>query len=76
MGVTNFDILDVDEIQIGTGKVPAGTQVASTALRKINYTTGDLDIEAEIIAAVNASNVAINAILTALVAYGIMVDFD
>lgn len=52
--------------------VASGTKVVNTPATKINYTTGDLDIEADIIAAINASNISINAILTALIAFGIM----
>ena len=37
-------------------------------LAKVNYTTGDLDTEAEVIAAINATNVKINEIIERLVA--------
>ena len=43
-----------------------GRQTAHIADAKVNYTTLDLDTEAEIIAAINATNVKINAILAVL----------
>ena len=51
---------------------PAGlyTQQAHIADASVAYTTGDLDSEAEIIAAVNATNTKINSILTALEGFG------
>jgi hypothetical protein len=56
----------------GAGAIVAsGTQHAHVVALKVNYTTGDLDIEAEIIAALNTTNTAINAIFTALQAFGI-----
>ena len=55
------------------GKISAaGTQASHIADAKINYTTGDLDIESEIITAFNATNTAINAILAALEGAGIL----
>jgi hypothetical protein len=61
-------------IKIETGgKITAnGTQAAHIANAKIDYTTGDLDTEAEIITAINATNTTINAILTALEGAGIL----
>jgi len=57
----------------GAGAVVAsGTAHAHIADAKVDYTTGDLDAEAEIIAAVNATNGKINDILAALLAFGIM----
>lgn len=56
----------------GAGAVVAsGTQVAHVADAKVNYTTEDLDTEAEIIAAINTANGKINSILAALEAFGI-----
>lgn len=80
--VTNADLVklhavtasavELNKLASSGAKVPSGTQVVNTAATKTNYTTGDLDVEAEIIAAINATNVSVNAILTALVAFGIM----
>lgn len=50
----------------------AGTQANHIADAKTDYDTGDLDAEAEIIAAVNATNTTINSILAALEAVGIL----
>jgi len=47
-------------------------QAAHIANAKVNYTTLDLDTEAEIIAAFNATNTAINSILTALENAGVL----
>ena len=55
------------------GKITAdGTQAATIANAKADDTTGDLDIEAEIIAAVNAANAKTNAIIAALKGAGII----
>jgi len=43
-----------------------GRQTAHIADAKVNYATPDLDTEAEVIVAVNATNVKINAILAVL----------
>lgn len=51
------------------GTAPAVQQTGIAAL-KVNYTTGDLDSEAEVIAALNTTNAAINALRTALNALG------
>jgi len=45
-------------------------QAHETAL-KVNYTTGDLDSEAEIITALNATNTKINSIITKLETLGL-----
>lgn len=55
---------------VGT-TLASGTQHAHVVDLKVDYTTGDLDLEAEIIAAVNATNTAVNAILAALEAFKI-----
>lgn len=62
------------ELDIATGGklTAAGTQASAIANAKVNYTTGDLSDEAEIIAALNATNGTINSILTALRAVGII----
>jgi hypothetical protein len=46
-------------------------QQTGIAALKIDYTAGDLDTEAEIITAINATNTAINALRTALNALGL-----
>lgn len=55
------------------GKLLPATEVQPSHLTalKVNYTTGDLDLEAEIIAALNATNTRINAIVAALEGVGI-----
>lgn len=54
------------------GKITAnGTQATHLTALKVDYTTGDLDAEAEIITAINATNTRINAIVTALEGVGI-----
>jgi hypothetical protein len=50
----------------------SGTQAAHVANAKVDYTTGDLDTEAEIIAALNTTNGKINSILVALRAFGVL----
>lgn len=62
------------ELKIASGGkiTAAGTQAAHIANAKVDYTTGDLDAEAEIIAAVNATNGKINSILAALEGAGIL----
>lgn len=57
----------------GAGDVVAsGTQASAISNLNESYGTGDLDSEAEIIAALNATNAAINDILAALRAFGII----
>jgi len=55
------------------GKLLPSTEVqpAHVTALKVNYTTGDLDAEAEIIAALNATNTRVNAIMTALEGIGV-----
>lgn len=50
--------------------------VRSTAVTdaKVDYTTGDLDIEAEIIAAFNTTNGKINSLIAALEKAGILAE--
>ena len=61
-----------DTIDVNTGgKITAtGTQATVIAAQKVNYTTGDLDSEAEIIAAINATNTALNSVIAALKGIG------
>ena len=55
------------------GQVVAyGTQATFVADLEEAYETPELDTEAEVIAALNATNAAINDIKAALVAFGIM----
>lgn len=57
---------------LGGAVVPATeTQPAHLAALKVNYAANDLDTEAEIIAAINATNTRINAIMTALENIGV-----
>jgi hypothetical protein len=49
-----------------------GTPGAHIADAKVNYTTGDLDAEAEIIAAFNTTNGKINTLLAELEAFGVL----
>ena len=51
--------------------VASGTTAANIADAKVNYTTGDLDTEAELIAAFNTTNGKINALIAALEAFKI-----
>ena len=48
------------------------TRQTLVADAKVNYTTLDLDTEAELIIAFNATNTTINAILDILEAHGLM----
>lgn len=68
----NYKKQGSDEWVIG-GKLLPSTEVQPSHLTalKVNYTTGDLDTEAEIIAALNATNTRINAIMTALEGIGV-----
>jgi hypothetical protein len=53
--------------KVFTGPVEfTARQTAHIADAKVNYTTGDLDAESEIIAAVNTTNGKINSILAVL----------
>jgi hypothetical protein len=59
-------VLKVDDVQV------LKEQQAHIADAKTNYTAGDLDSEAEIITAMNATNAKINAILAMLEAHGLV----
>jgi hypothetical protein len=67
-----------DHLHLTTGPITvAGTQVlgaqaAAQADLKADYTTGDLDTEAEVIAAINATNAGINTLLAKLRTHGIL----
>ena len=52
--------------------LPVGEPVELLAAAKTDYDTGGLDDEAKIIAALNATNGKINAIIAALIEFGIM----
>jgi hypothetical protein len=67
------------DVDLATGKVVkvAGTQVVGAralaeADAKSDYTTGDLDSEAEVISAVNATNTKINNLLAKLRTHGLI----
>jgi len=49
-----------------------GAQAATQAALKADYTTGDLDTEAEIIAAINASNAGHNSLLAKIKTHGLV----
>lgn len=56
----------------GAGDVVAsGTPAENIAAAKTDYGEGDLDTEAEIIAALNTTNTKLNAVIAALEAFGI-----
>jgi len=50
----------------------AGTRMATIADQKVDYTTGDLDTEAELITAFNTTNTALNSILAVLRAHNLI----
>lgn len=69
---SNYEKQGGNEWVIGGKLLPATEiQPAKLTALKVNYTTGDLDIEAEVIAAVNATNTRINAIVAALEGIGV-----
>jgi hypothetical protein len=49
-----------------------GRQAEHIADAKVNYTTGNLDAESEVIAAFNATNATINSILAVLETLGFL----
>jgi hypothetical protein len=62
-----------DKLVIGGSITPATeTQATAIANAKVNYTTGDMDSDAKIIAAFNTTNGKINSILAALRGVGII----
>lgn len=58
------------DMESGAAILADGTQASHIADASVAYTTGDLDIEAEIIAAINTTNGKINAILAVLEGIG------
>jgi hypothetical protein len=72
------EILDVDGNINATGVVKIddvqviGPQAAAEADAKEDYTTGDLDSEAEVIAAINATNTTLNNLLAKLRTHGLL----
>lgn len=57
-----------------TGRPLISNAVTHVAAAKVDYTTGDLDAEAEVITALNTTNGKINSILAALEAHGLVKD--
>jgi len=64
--VDNSGVYKVDAVQV------VGPQAASQADLKADYTTGGLDTEAEIIAAINATNAGFNTLLAKIRAHGLI----
>jgi len=64
--IDTTDVYKVDGIQV------VGAQAAAQADLKADYTTGDLDSEAEIIAAINATNAAFNTLLAKQRTHGLI----
>ena len=60
------------DIESGGTITNDGTQASAIADATVDYDTGDLDAEAEIIAALNATNGKINSIIAALEGVGIL----
>jgi hypothetical protein len=65
----NTCIVEFHAVGEGTVTVVEQSHIVNA---KVDYTTGDLDAEAEVIAAVNTTNGKINSILTALEAAGVL----
>jgi hypothetical protein len=63
-----------DQLDVASGGVISadGTQASHIAAASVAYTTGDLDAESEVIAALNTTNGKINSILVALEGVGIL----
>ncbi|MFH0894764.1 MAG: hypothetical protein V2A54_10035 [Bacteroidota bacterium] len=74
MGATTLTVASGGKIDVESGGTITddGTQASHIANAVVNYTTGDLDSEAELITAINAANTKINSILTALEGVGIL----
>jgi hypothetical protein len=66
LDLTSGHALSVNGVQIVSG------QQAAIADAKVDYVAGDLDIEAELITALNTTNGKINAILAALRSHGLI----
>ena len=54
------------------GTQVVGNQAVTQAALKADYTTGDLDSEAEIIAAINATNAGFNTLLAKTKTHGLL----
>jgi len=63
---------DKSQLADGKGNALIGDQQVHIADANVAYTTGDLDIEAEVIAAFNTTNGKINSILAVLEAHGLV----
>jgi phage gp45-like len=74
--LTNDDKLEVPLLaDAGEGDVVAlGTPVSNIAALTDDYTTGDMDSDAKIIAAFNATNAAVNELIAALEEFKIAAD--
>ena len=59
-------------MQTGGKQTAAGTQASHIADLEVAYETPELDTEAEIIVAINATNTAVNAVLLALEGVGVL----
>jgi hypothetical protein len=64
--INTTGVVKVDDVQV------IGPQAAAEADAKEDYTTGDLDSEAEVIAAINATNTTLNNLLAKLRTHGIL----
>ena len=60
------------DVESGGTIKAAGTQASTIADAKVDYATPDLDTEAELIVAINATNVALNSVIAALKGAGII----
>jgi hypothetical protein len=67
-----FDNMNVTGVYQVDGTQVLGPQAAAEADAKEDYTTGDLDSEAEVIAAINATNTTLNNLLAKLRTHGIL----
>jgi len=74
-GPKTFD----ESVNVASGKVykvndtqVVGAQQAAITSAKTDYTTGDLDSEAKIIAGLNATNTTLNAVITAMRTHGLI----
>lgn len=71
-GTKNYEKQGGDVWVVGGKLLPATeTQPTHVTALKTDYTTGNLDTEAETIAALNATNTRINLIMTALEGIGV-----
>jgi hypothetical protein len=71
--VKNYMKQGGEVLVIGGTIVPATEiQAGNIVAAKTDYTTGDLDTEAEVIVATNLTNTKLNAVIAALKAVGIL----